>query len=178
MQPRNPGPPPYAIGRRWLAAALIALCALNASPAAQVTAKPQAEAPKSGPTSATYRLPPATRKFPASPPAERAIRANPDMIEAMARLLGQGHYFQTLCGDPADLKWRNFMERVINQETQGPLGVTSREVLTGQFNNAFLALQTDWPQCTPEARQKLGQIEHDTQGLARAITRQYSTIGK
>ena len=176
MQGRSPHL--YSIGARRLAAGLILLCATSVSLDAQVSTKSPSKPYRSTNSSVPYRLPPATQKFPATPPAERAVRANPDTIEALARLLGQGHYFQTLCGDPADLKWRNFMERVISQETQGPLGVTSRDVLIEQFNNSFLALQKEWPHCTPEARQKLAQIERNTQSLAREITRQYSAIGK
>lgn len=77
---------------------------------------------------------------------EQDMITMPDMVQALAKNLGQLHYLRTLCFGQSDQTWREFASRMMDIEA--PTDADQRRRLTKAFNNGFYEEQSRYGTCS------------------------------
>ena len=103
--------------------------------------------------------------------AERRVEAGmvgmTDLVQAMARNLGQMHYLRTLCFGPDDQRWRDYMAELL--ELEAARDFDARADLTRAFNAGYYEEQGRHVQCSREVSADVAALAENGRSLATML---------
>lgn len=110
--------------------------------------------------------------------AERRIEADmvqmTDLVEIMAKNLGQMHYLRTLCFGLGDQQWREYMEQLLDVEA--PDDTSRQRDLTQAFNAGFYQAQERHERCDASVSTDVAALAESGRSVANMLGDPYREL--
>lgn len=108
-------------------------------------------------------------------PIEALIEADmvemPNMVQALAKNLGQLHYLRTLCFGEKDQTWRNYAQRMMDIEAAGD--AAKRTELVDAFNAGYYDQKARFSQCSNAVSTDAAALAENGRHLANMLADPY-----
>lgn len=98
---------------------------------------------------------------------EQDMISMPDMVQALARNLGQLHYIRTICFGQSDQTWRDQATAMMNIEA--PTDREKRRLLIKAFNDGFYDVKTRHTQCSEGVSAEAAALAENGRHLASML---------